>query len=165
MSENGVLKKKDLFRLREGLKAVGDYKGSKFSYAVVKTLRKIEVEVADIQKTNVWSDEYKEFEKERMKIATQYAMKDKDGNPITFQEGTAIKFRVDDADQDECNAAIDELKEKYADAVKEQEEKDRDFEKLLEEPACTKLHTVPEDVVPKEITPRHMNGIFEMIEH
>ena len=34
MPENGVMKKKDLFRFRDGLNAVGDYKGIKFAYAV-----------------------------------------------------------------------------------------------------------------------------------
>ncbi len=162
---NGVLKKKDLRRLRAGLKAVGEYRGIKFAYAVVKTLRLVEIELENLQKSSVWSDDYRAFEKERMKIAKQYAVKDKNGKPVTFQEGNVTLFRVEDADQDACNAAVEELKEKHADAVKEQEEKDKELEKFLGEPAEVKIHTVPEDVIPKDISAKHLEGIFEIIEH
>ena len=162
MPENGVMKKKDLFRFRDGLNAVGDYKGIKFAYAVAKTLRLVDSEIADLQKSNTWSDEYKEFEKQRQELVMKHAKKDDKGNPITFQSGGTVKAHIDDVDA--CNAAVDELKEKHAEAVKEQEDKDKEFEKFLEEPAEVKVHTVPEDIVPKDISAKHLHGIFEIVE-
>jgi FtsZ-binding cell division protein ZapB len=161
---NGVLKKKDLKRFRDGLAAVissGKYEEFKFSYAVVKTHRLVETELRDLAETNKPSDEYQEFEKKRQELVMKYAKKDKDGKPMTFVSGGMVKAHIDDTDA--CNAAVDELKKKYEKAVKEQEEKDAKFEKFREEPADVKIHAMPEDAFPKNMTSQHLSGIFEMI--
>lgn len=162
--KNGVLKKKDLKRFRDGLAAVilsGKYPEFKFSYAVVKTHRLIETEILDLEKTNKPSAEYEEFEKKRQELVMKYAKKDKDGKPMTFQSGNTVKAHIDDVDA--CNAAVEELRKKHAKAVNEQEEKNKKFEKYLEEPAETKIHTIPENLVPKDISSLHLHGVFEII--
>ena len=159
---NGVLKNKDLLRFRNGLKAVGDYRGIKFAYAVVKTLRLVETELADLQKSNTWGDEYKEYDKQRQELVMKYAKKDKEGKAITFQDGAALKTYIED--EDVFNAMLKKLRAKYAKAVKEQEAKDVEFEKFLEKPAAVKVHTVPEDLIPKDISAKHLQGIFEIVE-
>ena len=161
---NGVLKNKDLVRFRNGLNDVissGKYGEFKFSYAVSKALRLVETELADLQKSNVWGDEYKKYDKERQQLVMKHAKKDKDGKPITFQEGPALKAFIED--EDIFNGLLEKLRKKYAKAVKDQETKNETFGKFLEEPTTVKIHTIPKDLVPKDITPKHMNGIFEIV--
>ena len=158
---NGVLKKKDLFRFHAGLEAVGEYRGIKFAYAVVKTLRLVDTEVANLKKSNAWSDAFKEFEKEREVLVKQYAKKDKDGNPKTVQTGNKIGIEIENGEA--YNSGLGKLEKKHAKAVKEQKEKDAEYEKFLEEPAEVKVHTVPESVLPKDISAKHLEGIFEIV--
>ncbi len=164
-AEIGVLKNKDLMRFRDGLKAVissGKYGGEfKFTYAVVKTQRLVEAELAVLQGMISQTDEWKEFDKLRQELVMKHAKKDKDGKPMTFVAGNTVKAHIDDVDA--CNAAVEELKKKHAEAVRVQEEKDAKFEKYLEEPAETKVHSMPESAFPKDITPQHLSGIFELI--
>ena len=162
---NGVLKNKDLLRFRNGLNDVissGKYGEFKFSYAVSKTLRLVETAIADWQRSNKWGDEYKEFDKKRQELVMKHAKKDKDGKPVTFQEGNAVKTFIEDVDI--FNGLLEKLRKKYAKAVKDQETKNETFGKFLEEPTTVKIHTIPKDLVPKDITPKHMNGIFEIVE-
>ena len=160
---NGVLKKKDLERFRDGLAAVGEYRGCKFAYAVVKTHRLVEIEIAANGKTNVWNDAFKAFDKERNALLDQYAKKDKDGKLKVHRAGTKVGIELENAEA--YNAGLKKLEKKHAKAVKEQKEKDAEFEKFLEEPAEAKIHTIPESLMPKDISAKHLNGIFELFEN
>lgn len=164
-AESGVLKKKDLSRLRDGLKAVessGEYREAKFSYAVVKTLRLVEIEIRDLKRSNAWSDEYREFDKEQGALAKKYAKKDKEGNPKVHRLGDKVGIEIDNSEA--YNAGVEKLKKKHAKAVKEQDEKDAKHKKFLEEPAEVKIHTISKSLMPKDISAKHLNGIFELFE-
>jgi len=162
---NGVLKNKDLVRFRDGLKAVissGKYGGEfKFTYAVVKTHRLVESELAVLQGMISQTEEWKKFDKLRQELVMKHAKKDKDGKPVTFQDGNAVKTFIED--EDLFNGLLEKLRTKHAKAVKEKEAADAEFNKFLDEPASIKVHTVPKDIVPKDLTPQHLEGIFEIV--
>ncbi len=162
---DGVLKKKDLKRFRDGLKAVtdsGEYREAKFSYAVVKTLRLVGVEIRDLDNANAWSDEYKAFGKERDALALECAKKGKDGKPQVVRMGDGVGYPI--GDEKTYNAGLKKLEKKHAKAVKEKKEKDEAHEKFLEGPAETKIHTIPKSLMPKTISAKHLDGIFELFE-
>ena len=77
------------------------------------------------------------------------------------QTGTRLGIEIEDGKA--YDEGVEKLRKKHSKAVKEQEEKDKDFEKYLEEPAEVKIHTIPESLVPENISAGHLRGIFELI--
>jgi len=152
-------------RFRDGLKAVtdsGEYREAKFSYAVVKTLRLVGIEIRDLDNANAWSDAYKAFNKEREALALECAKKDKDGKPQTVRMGDGVGYPI--GDEKKYKPALKKLEKKHAKAVKEKEEGDAKHKKFREEPAETKIHTIPQSLMPKTISAKHLDGIFELFE-
>lgn len=161
-----VLKKKDLQRFHDGLKAVRDsglYLEHKFSYAVVKTFRLAGIEIRDLENANAPSDAYKKFEEEREALAKQHAKKGKDGKPTVHRMGTKVGIEI--GNEKAYEAGVKKLEKKHAKAVKEQKEKDEAHQKFLEGPAEVKIHTIPQSLMPKTISAKHLDGIWELFEH
>ncbi len=162
---DGVLKKKDLKRFRDGLKAVtdsGEYREAKFSYAVVKTLRLVGIEIRDLDNANAPSEAYKKFKEENEALAKECAKKGKDGKPEMVRMGDGVGYPI--GDEKKYSAALKKLEKKHAKAVKEKEEGDAKHQKFLEGPAETKIHTIPQSLMPKTISAKHLDGIFELFE-
>lgn len=162
---NGGLRNKDLLRFRDGLKAVissGRYGGQPdFSHAVVETRRLVDAKLTVLQEMISQPDEWKEFDKLRQELVMKYAKKDENGKPVTFQEGNAVKAFIED--EDLFHGLLKTLTAKFAKVVKEKEIADTAFNKFLEKPASIKINTIARALVPKEITPQHLDGIFELI--
>lgn len=160
------MKKVDLYPLRAGLRAVGKYKGVKFAYAVAKNLRLVDQEIADMEKAREPSEEFQKFEREKMDLSGKFAKLDEKGKPITVGQPDAMgRMGVLIEDVETFNKEYKELVEKYNGCVKEQDEKEKEFKKFIEETdAGVHLHTIKEEVLPQDITPDHLGGILDIIE-
>lgn len=156
------MKKRELFILRDGLKAVGAYKGIKFAYAVVKNLRAVQSEIETIKATVVPSEAFQQYETARSEAVKKFAKKDDTGEPISELKGEIRIFPL--ADPPGFREAVAELREKHNGAVVEHEEKQKEYETFLDTDAEVELYKVKEEIVPKDITAEHLGGIFDIIE-
>lgn len=162
--EKDVVTKGDLFRIREGLKSLDEYRGLKFAYAVAKNLRFVESELKLVEGVNKWSKEYTAYQEERQKITLKFAEKDKQGNPIVLGQSPNGDMRIKLTDAAACNKETEALEEKHADLIKEQEKKDEEFKEYLKEPAEVKFYIIPKKLVPSTILVKHLRLIFEVVE-
>lgn len=161
--EPDVLTKGDLFRIRDGLIALDEYRGLKFAYAVAKNLRFVESEIKLVEGVNAWSKEFTQYQEARKEIVLSFAQKDKQGNPIVLsQHGADLRIKL--TDDDACTKETEALEEKHADLIKEQEEKDEEFKDLLKDPAEVKFYIIPKKLVPDTISCKHLRGVFEVVE-
>lgn len=151
------MNKKELLEFNNALKSVSDLKGVKFAYAVTKNKNNIKNEVEAIVEAQNQSDEYKEYEKERIALCEEMAIKDENGKP------KINKFNYEIEDEKAFEVKFDELKEKHKEAIEKREKQLEDFELLLEEAAEVKIHKVKIEDLPNDITPKQLEGIFEML--
>lgn len=146
------MKNKDIFRLRDGLRSVGELRGVKFCYAVAKCLRMVVPVCEDLAKSAEPNDAYKKYDKEREALAKAHSKKDENNAPEEVPAGeNRIAWIM--ADRKAFDDALDELKEKHREAVDEQDVKNKEFDALLEEEADEiKLHKISVDLAPEDTT-------------
>lgn len=135
-----------------------DVKGEKFAYAVLKNKQKIDSawdSYLDISKKYNPSEEYLAFDKDRVELAESMAKKDDKGEPIIKDE------RYDIENPEEFEKALNELKEKHAEAIKGREDQIAACEKELDEEYDIEFHKVSE--VPDTISARELEAAEFMI--
>lgn len=136
---------------------LGDLKGAKFSYTIIKIKDAIEPQLKKLQKMAAMSDEYKEFEEKRVGLNEKHAKKDKEGE-IETKDGRYVI-----ADQAKFDKEIESLKKEYDKAIKEREKQAEDAKAFLKEEITLKLRTLPLAIIPDSITPDEMEIIKDII--
>lgn len=150
--------RRELYRLADGLRSVGALKaGIKFAYAVAKNLDAAEREIALINKTQTPSSEMIEYEKKRIELARKHSAKKDNGEPILAGDQFVL------ADYAAFDAEFKALQREYWEALEEHETRQQDFEAFLDGEADYRPYMIPLDLVPEDITPGQMRGIFEVI--
>ena len=92
-------------------------------------------------------DIIRDYETERLQLCHQYAVKDKDGNPVI----AGTQFVIEPAKLEEFNQKIQELREKYKDALDEFEKEMTEFEKVLDEEIDIDIPTLKESDLPPNL--------------
>jgi len=122
------MKKRDLLRLHNAITLIADRQHSvKFSYLIAKNKVAMKDEIEALEEVSKASEEFKEYEDKRIKLAQQYADKNEDGS-AKIQDNNFVLT---------TNAAIfqkefDKLKEQHKDLVNERDKQVKEFEVLLE---------------------------------
>jgi len=181
------IKNRDLFRIMQGINAVGeiclgcqtrqylivkdllnaespDYtctclRGAKFSYAMSKNKRALMPEVEDLQKAGEMSDQYTEYDKNRIELCKEYSKKDDDGNPITKNN----EFKI--ADRQQFDIELKKLEVKYKDVISERNKQLEDYNKLLDKPINgVSFHKLSSADLPENISSAQTEMIHELIQ-
>ena len=84
-------------------------------------------EMSALQEAKKAGDGFKEFDMERAKLAQEHADKNEDGSAKIFENSFVITARVD-----EFQEKLGELREKYAEPIKDHEGKMEEFNELLD---------------------------------
>jgi len=162
-----TLKNQEIQDLSAGLHACGDLKGIKFAYAIVKNKKHCDSALhwanEKMLKIQKQSEEYAKYEEERIEIAKNCSKKDETGEPVTeFNQRTYQEQYVIE-DKKMFTGLMAPLKKKYADAIKEHEEKVKEAQKVPDEEVEIELHMIPQEYIPVDITANQLNGIQKII--
>jgi len=143
------MKNRDLITLHNQLTTLEGTKFSvKFSYFVAKNKVMIKDEYGPLEEARRPDPKYTEYDSLRAKLAQELSDKDANGHP-RIENGNFViveKFT-------EFKEGLEKLKEEYAEAIKDQEKKFKEFEALLDEEVDYKgpkidLKDIPEQVEP-----------------
>ena len=139
------MQKKNLLDLNAVLADVADKKaGVKFIYFVSKNKRLIEAEIESLKEAAKPSQEYIDYETKRIALAKKHAKK-KDGEFVIENRNYVLE------NEEAFNTELDTLREAYKEKIKEQQEREKQLESVLEEAVDIKLHKIKLSDLPDNI--------------
>ena len=138
------------------LSKLGKLKGVKFSYAVAKNIGRIESHLKELELAIKPDQEYEQYDKLRVQIVEKHADKDENGVPII--EGNQYKV-----DEEKIKQEIDDLNDKYADAIKYRERQMDEFQKMLNEDVGIEIHMIDKESLPDDISVEQMRIVEFML--
>jgi hypothetical protein len=153
------MKNKDLYTLSQGLESVGNLVGVTFGYAVNKNKRIIKGEIEVLEESIKTSEGFSEFRKKQEEIVKKYAKKDEKGEFIIKNFNYDII-----GNEQEIETAIAPLKEEYKEVIEARETQIKGYNELLEKESGIKLYMVKKEDLPKDITAKQLEGIFDIVE-
>lgn len=122
------MKRRDLLRLNNGILMLeGRQFSVKFSYFIAKNKVALRDEMAAIEEARKAGDGFKEYDLQRAKLAQEYSDKNEDGSAKIHDNSFVITSRLEDFQK-----ALAEIREKYAEPIKEYEGQMADFNELLD---------------------------------
>ena len=142
------MRNKDLLILNQSAGELGNLKGLKMTYAVVKNLKKIGRELEVIRESQ--PKEYKEYEAERIKLAESLSKKDESGKSII----TNGHYSFDNIE--EFKLELEKLNERYSGIIKE-------YSDFMESESSVIFHMVDFEDIPNDITLQQMAMIEDWI--
>lgn len=160
MTNQEVMTKQEVLNLYNGLQAVSNLSGAKWSYAIVKNISKIEQEIKALQKAYAFSDEFAAYEQKRIGLARKHAVK-KAGEPQTVRIGNNEEYLI--KDEKKFNVELDKLQKKHQKAVNDRKKQLADFNEILKEKIEIDLYKIDPDLIPEEITPAQLSAIMLVI--
>lgn len=152
------MKNKDLYSYIQALIDVGDLKGVKFAYSVIKNKKKIEEEIIlleEVIKPNVLFEEY---EKKRVSLCEVYSEKDENGKPVIIMD----KYKLTDLNK--FNDELNILKNEYKEVVDERTRQINEYNKLLDEDIIIDFIKIDFNELPDNITPKQLENINFMVD-
>lgn len=152
------MKNSELFGLYDWLEAVSNIGWARFAYWVAKNKKIILNELKTIESANEPTEEYKNFEKERIELCEKMANKDENW------EVKIIGKSYDISDFDGFNSELQKLREKHKNALDEMQKKNEEYQKLLDQESVIELFTIRHEVIPECITAKQLDPIMAVIE-
>ena len=148
--------KKDLKDLHTNLIALSNMGGAKLAYIIGKNLKIISDELALIEKSISITDEYKEFQQERLILCTKHSHKNEDGSPRMNNR------TFDIIDYDAFTVEYKVLKDKYQTSIDSHESIMEDYENLLNEESDIEVNLtkIKIDLIPETYIKLHGDGTF-----
>jgi len=145
----------DLYNKMQGLRYHSDNK--KFSYALIKNIKNVESDINKLNEIIKPTQDFLEFEKERISICRLHAIKDENDEPILngdeFQIENMDKFSLD----------LEPLKIKYRDVLTERQKQIEKYNSLLDEDINIELVKIGPDDLPDGITPNEIEDIYTIL--
>ncbi len=154
----------ELIQFYNTLHSVGDLQGVKFAYAVSKNIYTIKPHIEALQASVASTEEFQQYEKERVELAKKHAKKNKEGNPITNTnlDNNTQSYEIEN--EDKFQKELEKLQEKHKNALQEREKQIEKYKELLQEEANIELHKIKVKDLPEKITPQQMTGLFPIVE-
>jgi hypothetical protein len=123
--------------------------GQKFSYALVKNMRKIDtiLEGNASYHKNFKVEGEQEYHAKRIELCKQLAEKDEQGNPRIENNQYVLP-----EDRTEFNAEFEKIKEEFKKTVISLEQREEEFKTYLDEEIEIDIHPVKEEFLPETIS-------------
>lgn len=154
----------ELMNLLNGFNIVNTLEGFKLAYAVARNKRALVAEQSLLKKATKHSDKYKEYDTKRIELCQKYALKDEAGKPKLTMGPTGMAYEgVNENPNFQEDLKV--LKEEHKESIDNQEKKQEDYAKMLEEEIEFDLYMVQSDQLPKNITVQQLDAIMPMVEH
>jgi len=152
--------KEELLIFHDNLVLVTNLKGTKFAYAIARNLSLIKDEVEALQKVVIPTEDFLEYERERIQSNEKYAVKH-NGQPQKYMKDDREQFFI--GDQAGFDTAILILREKYKDALDNRQKQIKELEVLLVEDVFFTFREIEENDFPEGITAKELIGISRII--
>ncbi len=156
------MKNKDVMSLYKSLVELSGLKGVKLAYAVARNKVILQNEFEGLVASQKESQEFLDFEDERVELAKKYSKKNADSEPETKIVNKTREYILED--KEAFKKALAELKEKYKKTLDERDQQIKDFEALLEEESKITLHKVSMADIPQDITVDQMDVILNFLD-
>jgi len=150
------MKNKQLQPLLQGIDAVGNLSGVRFSYCMSKNRKLITAELETLQEAIKPKEKFLEYDKERIALCQKYADKE-NGKPKMENNNFVI------TDRKEFEKEIEKLGKKFNAVLDEREKQGKEFQELLEKESSFVPFKLDYEEIPKDITAKQMDGIIELI--
>lgn len=152
------LARKEVLRLHEAISAIKGKSGNaRWTYALAKNIRTLSGEVESTKEAFSPKIGYQQYERERIQLCNRMAAKDDNDKPLLDNGNFVI------VDMAAFYEELAKLREKYAEALEEQEKLDKEFDKFIEEDVEIKLHMVDPSEIPDGLEPEELEGVLGII--
>lgn len=153
----------ELFNLANVMTTLKDKKSTKFGYAIMKNLEKIDRISRDLTKQSTFEreDEIKLFEKERIDILTDLSNKDENGKPVIKDNN----FDLTPENLELFNTKFAELREKNKELLEAKIENENFIKTLLEKESDYVIYKVDYSDLPKDLTAEDLHSITPLIKN
>ncbi|RQW76720.1 MAG: hypothetical protein EHM14_15950 [Methanothrix sp.] len=135
----------------------------RWAYHVAKNKALIKPEVDALRAAQKPDEDFDAYDKARIELCKNHAQRDPNTHePLTTDNGR--RFLIDHTRQAEFDAAAEKLKEEHKPALDRYEEKMKAFEKFLDEEIPSPVwHPIPYMCLPKDITPRQVEVLIDVV--
>ena len=136
----------------EALKILNDTikvaKSGKLIYAVNRNMIYTEQEIQALEKIKQPSAAYQVFDRLRVKLCIDMAVKDENGRPKTVTAENGLEFDIEN--REAFNAALDALREEHKEAIEEYRNTLLQYNKLMDEDSDIKTYKIKYSVFERE---------------
>lgn len=157
------MKRSESVALYKALNGLGELKGVNFSYAVVRNINRLKPEMEALDKVLEGTKEYNEYLTKKQELLEEHSEKDEKGNAIKNELAPNV-FKYKLSDEAAFAVLLDELNEKYKEALDARVKQEEEYKELLDSEISIDLFKVKLEHIPEEITTQQMFGISAIIE-
>ena len=151
--------KKDLFRLQQVLNHLKDVPNTKFAYALIKNLKKIDAEIGilnELKQANKTAT--LEYEKKRIDLCTKHAEKDEMGTPIIENNNYKI------LDVGTFTKELEDLRNVHSDDFDKQLKGEAEYINLLKEECDIDFYKMKPEDLPDNLTALQLEILEPLID-
>lgn len=145
----------DLYNKLQGLRYHSDNKN--FSYALIKNIKAIEQDINKLNEVIKPTEEFLQFEQERLAICQSHSIKDDNGDPLLNGD----EFQIENIEK--FNEDLIPLKTKYQDMLNYRQEQIEKYNSLLDQEIEMELVKIGPDDLPDTITPNEIEDIYPIL--
>jgi hypothetical protein len=132
------------------------------TYAIIKNKKAIESEVEALNEAlKLDSEDYGKYVTEIRGIAQENGVKDENGNIIPTQTGFRTK---DDVDPEEIQTKVNDINEKYQEAIDARDKQMNEYNKMLTEEVKIDFSPINLGTLPDTVDEKVINLLFDIIE-
>lgn len=133
-----------------------NHSGVKFSYAIARNVAILKPLVQSLKDSVAPSEDFAEFDGERIKLAIEHSKKDEKGKPV-IENGNYVV-------EDSFHKSLEPLKKKYKEAIEGHQKKLEEYNALLNETVEIELYGIKYEWLPESITSKEMSAILPLVE-
>jgi len=140
------------------LNNLGDLKGVKFAYTIIKNKEKLEEEIKMLEEVVKPSDEFSKYETERIELCELHCEKDEKGEAIVEDD----KYKI--IDEDKFDGELESLKQSYIEHITEREAQIKDYNTMLDDEMEMDFAKVNFEELPTDISTAQLESIEFMLD-
>jgi len=157
------MKRREILSLHKILMDLNRISSTKFAYAVARNLRIVKDEVESFGRAQriELQDMYNEYDRKRMELVNKYASRDEKGRLVTSESG-----EVQMINYSEFHESLNPIKKEYAEAIKQNDEKAAEIEKMLDDEVIIEkeFYMIKASIIPDGIKPLELFHLMPLIE-
>lgn len=151
------MKRRDLYNYFQALNNVGDLKGVKFAYTIIKNKKVIEEEIKDLEEVVKANSEFEKYEQERIQLCELHSEKDEEGKALIEDQ----KYKI--IDQTKFDGELETLKGNYQESITERFKQIDEYNKMLDEEVEMTIKKLNFDDLPENITTDQLESLTFMV--
>jgi hypothetical protein len=162
------MKNYQLLDIKKAWNELKGFSGSKGYYLpLVKNIKAIDIELEAFDLIKEKTPKFGEFLKEKETLVQKFAIVDSEGNPTKSIEDIDgvqyYKYDVDKSREEEFNKEGTELVNKYQDTLQEMKDKENIYIDTMNAECTISFAKIKESDLPSEMTPKHLELIFDFV--